>query len=738
MFRTTSAPVVGHLRRAMSSWSSRTRPQVMLNFGTPAERSNTSDYDDYNQPARRPRDDQDFEFDRNQRGSWSRNDDRDGSRTAHFDLRDRYGSRDRGDRNIQWNRDERSDRNDRFDRREDRFERNERFDRRAGREDRFDRRDDRRNTLADSRSRYDHDDRHESRFSARDEGNDRFDRRGRSDDDGRDREPGRDDRFQRRDDPPGRRGDRSERSDRFGDRRNDRSDRREDRFESRNDRTGRPDRSERGDRSNRDFSSRARDPQTRFEEALAAKIAAQQPGYKVEKRQRTQAVRTYNVDRPKDQWIEVKPEQLSPNVSWADVNPDYEIPILPEWVKACPENIKIRSRNNPMIKHMQRVANDNGYRQFHEQVVLFSKSAIRDVAKASKDCHPSVRTAILSTSGAYKQDRLDLNWTEDAYAPFYPDGRPYHRAIGGDRARWIASVDSDTLDGLAIAAFPPFMRARARAMPIGQWFHEHVPRFAAPVDAQDPVLRVLVLNKITDDGTMGALIRSATVLGWDAVLIAGSMTDPLAPKSMRASKGGVVLIPWRRTNWEEIATLVDGQRRAPELSSEPWWEPKIDFNVFVAGKPVAHETDPADAVSAEATPAEETELATEAAPAVEASPAAEPAPTASSATSKRPTIHFLVVSNPTHGYSGNPIRFPQLQAKTQFVQVPLAESTPLTALNAPISGAMLMWHFGPQGSARLGDLTRAEDLVVGTAPAKMPPPPGEVEELRKTIKAARK
>ncbi|KNE68997.1 hypothetical protein AMAG_13872 [Allomyces macrogynus ATCC 38327] len=726
MFRTTSALLAGHRRRAMSSWSSRNRPQVMLNFGTPAERNNIDDYDDYDRPARRPRDDQYSGVDRDRRGSWSRNnDDRDSSRNAQFGSRDRYTSR--GDRKNQWDRDDRFDRSDRRDHREDRFERSDRFElnRFDRREDQFDRRDGRsagREDRSDQRSRYDRDDRRESQFGARDEDNGWYDRRvGREDD----RVSG-NARVGRRDDRSDRREDRFDRNDRFE--RSNRSDHREDRFERRNDRSDR--RSDRPDRSDRATSSRARDPQTRFEDALAAKIAAQLPGHKVEKRQRTQAVRTYNVDRPKDQWIQVKPEQLSPNVSWADVIPDYEIPILPDWVKACPDNIKIRSRNNPMIKHMQRVANDNGYRQFHEQVVLFSKSAIRDVAKASKYCHPSVRTAILSTSGAYKQDRLELNWTEDAYAPFYPEGRPYHRAIGGDRARWIASVDSDTLDGLAIAAYPPFIRARARSMPIGQWFHEHVPRYSAPVDAKDPVLRVLVLNKITDEGTMGALIRSATVLGWDAVLIAGSMTDPLSPKSMRASKGGVVLIPWRRANWEEIATLVDGQRRAPELSSEPWWEPKVDFRVFVAGKPVPHETDAADAVPAESTPAKDTEPVTE--------PATEPVLAVSPATPKRPTIHFLVVSNPTHGYSGNPIRFPQLQAKTQFVQVPLAESTPLNALNAPISGAMLMWHFGPQGSARLGELTRNEDLIVGTSPAKMPRPPGEVEELRKTIKAARK
>ncbi|KAJ3362530.1 hypothetical protein GGF32_005975 [Allomyces javanicus] len=717
MFRTTGAPLVGHMRRAMSSWSSRTRPQVMLNFGPPSDRNNTSEHDDYDRPARRPRDEQDSEFDRDRRGSRSRNDDDRDNRNAQFGSRN---NRDRGDRDNQW------DRDDRFDRREDRFERI----------DRFERRDDRRSAPADSRNRYDRGDRRESRFGARDEDNDRYgQRRDRRDDDRaghRDRGTDRNDRFQRRDVDQFERNDRFERSDRFE--RNDRSDR-DDRAERRNDRSDRrEDRFERReDRSNRGSSSRVHDPQARFEDALAAKIAAQQPGYKVEKRQRTQAVRTYNVDRPKDKWIQVKPEQLSPNVSWADVNPDYEIPILPEWVKACPDNIKIRSRNNPMIKHMQRVANDNGYRQFHEQVVLFSKSAIRDVAKASKDCHPSVRTAILSTSGAYKQDRLELNWTEDAYAPFYPDGRPYHRAIGGDRARWIASVDSDTLDGLALAAYPPFMRARARAMPIGQWFHDHVPRYSGPIDANDPVVRVLVLNKITDEGTMGALIRSATVLGWDAVLLAGSMTDPLAPKSMRASKGGVMLIPWRRASWEEIATLVNGERAAPEVRNEPWWEPKVDFKVFVAGKPVAHEADAAEVEPAETAPAVESST-------VETVPAAEQPVSRGVAqvTPKRPAIHFLVVSNPTHGYAGNPIRIPHLQAKTQFVQVPLAEATPLSALNAPISGAMLLWHFGPQGSARLGNLTRDEDLIVGTAPAKMPPPPGEVEELRKTIKAARK
>ena len=43
---------------------------------------------------------------------------------------------------------------------------------------------------------------------------------------------------------------------------------------------------------------------------------------------------------------------------------------------------------------------------------------------------------------------------------------------------------------------------------------------------------------------MGAIFRSASALGMDAVLLTPSCCDPLARRSLRVSMGGVFRVPW--------------------------------------------------------------------------------------------------------------------------------------------------------------------------------------------------
>lgn len=56
--------------------------------------------------------------------------------------------------------------------------------------------------------------------------------------------------------------------------------------------------------------------------------------------------------------------------------------------------------------------------------------------------------------------------------------------------------------------------------------------------------RVAVLEDLTDSTNVGAIFRSASSLGMDAVLLTDGCCDPLCRRSVRVSMGGVFTIPY--------------------------------------------------------------------------------------------------------------------------------------------------------------------------------------------------
>lgn len=56
--------------------------------------------------------------------------------------------------------------------------------------------------------------------------------------------------------------------------------------------------------------------------------------------------------------------------------------------------------------------------------------------------------------------------------------------------------------------------------------------------------RVVVIDGVTDTTNIGAIFRSATALGIDAVLLTRTACDPLNRRAVRVSMGSVFLVPW--------------------------------------------------------------------------------------------------------------------------------------------------------------------------------------------------
>ncbi len=58
--------------------------------------------------------------------------------------------------------------------------------------------------------------------------------------------------------------------------------------------------------------------------------------------------------------------------------------------------------------------------------------------------------------------------------------------------------------------------------------------------------RLLILDRISDPGNLGTLLRTALALNWDGVIFTPGTVDPFNDKALRASKGALFSLPY----WE--------------------------------------------------------------------------------------------------------------------------------------------------------------------------------------------
>lgn len=58
--------------------------------------------------------------------------------------------------------------------------------------------------------------------------------------------------------------------------------------------------------------------------------------------------------------------------------------------------------------------------------------------------------------------------------------------------------------------------------------------------------RLVVCEDIVDHANLGAIVRDAAGLGWDAVLLSHGSADPFYRRAVKASMGTVFAIPWAR------------------------------------------------------------------------------------------------------------------------------------------------------------------------------------------------
>ena len=77
--------------------------------------------------------------------------------------------------------------------------------------------------------------------------------------------------------------------------------------------------------------------------------------------------------------------------------------------------------------------------------------------------------------------------------------------------------------------------------------------------------RIAVLENVVNPTNVGAIFRSASALGMDAMLLTPACSDPLYRRSARVSMGTVFQIPWTYFNKKDTAWPDEGIRYLHEL-----------------------------------------------------------------------------------------------------------------------------------------------------------------------------
>lgn len=141
--------------------------------------------------------------------------------------------------------------------------------------------------------------------------------------------------------------------------------------------------------------------------------------------------------------------------------------------------------------------------------------------------------------------------------------------------RWLPALEDviDRLDDVTILV------ASSQLIEHVSGFHVHrgaLGAFERPVSRRwDEVLsgnRIMVCQDIVDHANMGAIMRAAAALGWDAVVLSHGSADPLYRRAIKTSMGASLQLPWPRmeNDLEDLQRIKDAgfQMVATALSDD--------------------------------------------------------------------------------------------------------------------------------------------------------------------------
>lgn len=69
--------------------------------------------------------------------------------------------------------------------------------------------------------------------------------------------------------------------------------------------------------------------------------------------------------------------------------------------------------------------------------------------------------------------------------------------------------------------------------------------------------KIVVLDRISDPGNLGNILRTALALNFDGAFVVEDSTDPYNDKALSAARGATFKLPIARGSWKELEKLID-------------------------------------------------------------------------------------------------------------------------------------------------------------------------------------
>lgn len=151
--------------------------------------------------------------------------------------------------------------------------------------------------------------------------------------------------------------------------------------------------------------------------------------------------------------------------------------------------MKITSLTNPLVKHFVKLRTKKRYREEHNSVVVASKKLVEELSR-----HTAPKVVVTDASEAVFQKMTGQKAPEGVVAEF---PLPAPSKLGGNY--------------------------------------------------------ILVLDRITDPGNLGTLLRTALALSWDGVLLLPGCTDPFNEKAFTASRGALFKLPYAYGSVDQLS-----------------------------------------------------------------------------------------------------------------------------------------------------------------------------------------
>jgi RNA methyltransferase, TrmH family len=74
---------------------------------------------------------------------------------------------------------------------------------------------------------------------------------------------------------------------------------------------------------------------------------------------------------------------------------------------------------------------------------------------------------------------------------------------------------------------------------------------------------IIALDRVSDPGNMGTLLRTALALGWEGVFILEDSCDPFNEKALRAARGATFRLPLAIGNWITLQEIIKKNKLHP-------------------------------------------------------------------------------------------------------------------------------------------------------------------------------